>query len=74
MEKQNEKEIFAVRPCNEEQTQFIITVGNHLATEKRFLTREKAENYISKKNWDMIVALVAEMIELTKENRKEDEK
>ena len=66
MESMNEMKIFRVRTLNEEQTDFVITVGNHLATEKHFSKEEEAEKYISEKNWDMIVALVAEMIEMSK--------
>ena len=35
----NVKELFQIRPTNEEQNDFIITVGQHLATEKHFATR-----------------------------------
>lgn len=72
MENMNEMKIFRVRTLNEEQSEFIVTVGNHLATEKHFSNEEDAEKYISEKNWDMIVALVAEMIEISK--NKEGEK
>ena len=41
----NVKEIFQIRPTNEEQNDYIITVGKHLATEQHFKTREEAEQY-----------------------------
>ena len=62
--------IFAVRPTNEEQNDYIITIGNHLATEKHFKSKTVAESYIRKKNWDMIVALIAEMIDISKNKEK----
>lgn len=73
----NEKEIFAVRPLNEEGNQFVIVVGNHLATKKTFESREEAEKYMESPKWDMIFALNAEMIEISKtqefkEKNKED--
>lgn len=55
-------EIFKIRPTNENNDDFIITVGNHLATERHFRSKEEAESYIEEKNWDTIIALVAEMI------------
>lgn len=63
-------DLFKVRPTNEEQNDFIVTVGNHLATEKHFTSEKEAEDYIEEKPWDMIVALVAEMIII---NEKKDE-
>ena len=57
----NVQELFEIRPTNEEQNDFIITVGKHLATEKHFKTREEAEQYKDTPQWDMVLALVAEM-------------
>lgn len=58
----NVKELFQIRPTNEEQNDFIITVGQHLATEQHFATREEAEKYKDTPQWDMILAMVAEML------------
>lgn len=58
----NVKEVFQIRPTNEEQNDFIITVGQHLATEQHFATREKAEEYRNTPKWDMILTIVAEML------------
>lgn len=58
----NVKGLFQIRPTNEEQNDFIITVGQHLATEQHFATREEAEEYKDTPQWDMILALVAEML------------
>lgn len=60
----NVKELFVVRPANEEQNDFIVTVGKHLATEKHFGSREEAEQYIETPQWDTTLALVGEMIEI----------
>lgn len=57
------KEIFIIRPTDNEQKEFIITVGKHLATKKKFKTKEEAENYIKYPKWDTTFALIAEMIE-----------
>ena len=60
----NVNELFKIRPTNEEQNDFIITVGQHLATERHFNTREEAEAYIENPKWDMILAVVMEMFEI----------
>lgn len=60
----NVKELFRIRPTNEEENDFIITVGQHLATERHFNTREEAEQYINTTQWDMILAMVAEMFQI----------
>lgn len=61
----NVNELFKIRPTNEEQNDFIITVGQHLATEMHFKTLEEAEKYINTPQWDMIFAMIAEMLEIT---------
>ena len=65
----NVKEMFKIRPTNEEQNDFIITVGEHLATELHFKNREEAEQYINTPQWDMILATVAEMFEIHTANK-----
>lgn len=66
-------ELFKIRPTNEEQNDFIITVGQHLATETHFPTREEAEEYIDTPQWDMIIAVVAEMFTIHEDiNHKEN--
>ena len=53
------KNIFVIRPIDNEQKEFIITVGKHLATKKRFKTKEEAETYIKYPKWDTTFALIA---------------
>ena len=60
----NEKEIFAVRPLNEERTEFAIVVGNHLATKMTFSNEKEAWDYVKRPKWDTVFALIAEMIEI----------
>lgn len=65
----NVKELFQIRPTNEEQNDFIITVGQHLATEEHFATREEAETYRDKPQWDMLLAIVSEMFIIHEKNK-----
>lgn len=60
------KDLFVVRATNEENNNFIITIGKHLATEKKFKTKEEALAYIDTPKWDTIVAICGEMIEAHK--------
>ena len=64
------KDLFVVRPTNEEQEEFIITVGKHLATTKRFKKREQAETYIKYPKWDTTFALIAEIMESKEEQKR----
>lgn len=66
------KDLFVVRATNEENNNFIVTIGKHLATETKFTTKEEAEAYIDKPQWDTIVALCGEMIEAHKVDVKID--
>ena len=69
----NVNELFKIRPTNEEQNDYIATVGQHLATERHFKTREEAEKYIETPQWDTILAIVAEMLTIHEEvKHKED--
>ena len=60
------KNLFVVRATNEENNNFIVTIGRHLATEKKFKTKEEALAYIDKPKWDTIAALCGELIEAYK--------
>lgn len=72
----NEKEIFAVRPLNEERTEFVIVVGNHLASKQRFASEKEAWDYLKRPKWDTLFALIAEMVEIAieRKNNKEESK
>lgn len=71
----NVNDLFQIRPTNEEQNDFIITVGQHLATEEHFKSKEEAEQYKDTPKWDMVFAMVAEMLEIyTEVEHKKDKK
>lgn len=54
----NLAEAFIVRPTNQDENEFIITIGNHLATEEKFPSREAAEERINQTDWNLIAAMV----------------
>ena len=49
---------FIIRPISQEGNEYMITIGNHLATEEKFLTREAAEERINQTDWDLVAAMV----------------
>ena len=53
----NLKEAFVVRPTDTNENEFIITIGNHLATEERFKSRKAAEMRINKTDWNLVAAM-----------------
>lgn len=51
-------EAFIIRPTNQEGNEYMITIGNHLATREKFPTREAAEERINQTDWDLVAAMV----------------
>lgn len=67
------KKTFVVRPTNEEEKEFMITIGNHLATEQTFKSRKAAQMAINKTDWNLVAAfaqLLKEAEEWEKNNKK----
>lgn len=54
----NLSEAFIVRPTNQGENEFMITIGNHLATEEKFPTKEAAEERINQTDWNLVAAMV----------------
>lgn len=52
----NLKDAFIIRPLPESD-EFIITIGNHLATEEKFKSRKAAEMRINKTDWNLVSAM-----------------
>lgn len=62
-ETMNWKEVFKVRPCNAEESEWVITIGDHLATEKKFRSAKVAQQEVEAKSWDLIASMVFACIE-----------
>ena len=54
----NLKEAFVIRPTDTNENEFMITIGNHLATEEKFKSRKAAEMRINKTDWNLVEAMV----------------
>lgn len=53
----NLKEVFEIRKKDAETDKVIITIGNHLATEQVFESREEAQKVIDATDWNLVAAL-----------------
>jgi hypothetical protein len=70
----NVKELFQIRPVNEKEEEFVITIGKHLATNERFVSRKVAQMRINKTDWNLTAALfyaLLEAYEFEKNNKTE---
>lgn len=66
---------FVIRALNEENNDFIITLGNYLATPRHFTSYEEADMEIKALDWNLVASLAMSLIEGAKkfENSKEKE-
>ena len=69
----NWEDVFIVRPTNTEENDFMITIGNRLATKKRFKTAKAAQLFINKKPWELIATLVFACNEMIKTQENENQ-
>lgn len=54
----NLKEAFKIRKKDAETDEVIITIGNHLATEQVFKSKEEAQKVIDATDWNLVAALI----------------
>ena len=66
----NLAEAFIIRPTSQDENEFMITIGNHLATGEKFPTREAAEERIEKTDWNLVAAMVYAIKEAEEHERK----
>lgn len=62
------KDAFIVRATNEENNDFIITLGDKIATPYHFPSRKEAEKAVMKKDWNLIATLAISIAEHTIKN------
>lgn len=61
--------LFKIRPTNEEGNDYVITIGNHLATENHFKTKREANAFIKHPKWETILALISEIMQIHESNK-----
>lgn len=52
------KDVFKVLPTTQEEKEYMIVIGKHLATTEKFPTREAAEEKINSVDWNLIAAMI----------------
>lgn len=60
-EPMNIQDLFKVRPIDETNEKFIISIGNRLASTTIYNSREEAEKAIENKDWNLIATLICEI-------------
>lgn len=51
------KDLFVVRATSAEKDEYVITLGNKLASEERFKTAKAAQQYIETKPYELFMSL-----------------
>ena len=69
----NFKDAFIVRATSEENNDFIITLGNKMATPYHFSSQKEAERAIMKKDWNLIASLIISVAENAVEKHLKEE-
>ena len=54
----NMKDIFKILPTTQEEKEYMIVIGKHLATTEKFPTREAAEERINSVDWNLVTAMI----------------
>ena len=52
------EDIFRAQVLNEERTEWVIMIGDKLASKELFANEEQIKEYIKKKPWELIAALI----------------
>jgi hypothetical protein len=52
------RDVFKVLPTTQEENEYMIVIGKHLATTEKFPTREAAEEKINSVDWNLIAAMI----------------
>nr|QJB19584.1 MAG: hypothetical protein [Microvirus sp.] len=68
------KEAFTIRKKDAESDEVIITIGNHLASEQVFPSKEEAQKVIDATDWDLVAALVYTLKEADEWEQSQKEK
>lgn len=66
----NEMKFYHVVQTNEEGTDWVVVIGNQIATPRHFATKEEAEEWAKSPKWEMIIAMILLLIEKEEEIKK----
>lgn len=62
------EDVFRAQVLNEDRTEWVIMIGNKLASKELFADEEQIKRYIEKKPWELIAALACSIIDNSIEN------
>jgi hypothetical protein len=62
------EDVFRAQVLNEDRTEWVIMIGNKLASKELFANEEQIKRYIDKKPWELIAALTCSIIDNAIEN------
>ena len=68
------EDVFVVRATNPENNDFIITIGNRLATPKHYESKKEAEKAIKNRDWNLVATLAIELAEQAVKNHMSNNK
>ena len=55
--------VFRAQVLNEDRTEWVIMIGDKLASKELFASEEQAIKYVNKKPWELIAALICSITE-----------
>lgn len=55
--------VFRAQVLNEERTEWVIMIGDRLASKNLFKNEKEVKNYIEKKPWELIAALMCSIVD-----------
>ena len=62
------EDVFRAQVLNEDRTEWVIMIGNKLASKELFADEEQIKKYIDKKPWELIAALTCSVVDNAIEN------
>lgn len=60
--------VFRAQVLNEERTEWVIMIGDKLASKELFADEDQIKRYIEKKPWELIAALICSITDNTIKN------
>lgn len=57
------EDVFRAQVLNEDRTEWVIMIGDKLASKELFASEEQVIKYVNKKPWELIAALICSITE-----------
>lgn len=66
------KDLFVVRATSAEKDEYVITIGNKLASEQKFKSSKAAQQYIESKPYELIMGMCFACCEAWEKSKQEE--